>query len=225
MFNPNAHKFCVRGSRYLPVLIYPVSKIGEHGRAHNGVISRHTSLNLRVLTEGGSIRNAYTTCRKSRYPILMRTILTGKSPDKKPPIPRSWIGPRLGYAALLNVRVSIVLVLHDHQILSQLCSGQINRCASRDHVAKDGKHERDVCDWCIKNGHLSNACMRKFMGFPRPTQKVNANEASEASGSGQTQGVATVGSKDKDSSAEKMKELEAKIALLMKEQEAIKASF
>lgn len=104
-------------------------------------------------------------------------------------------------------------------------TNRCNRCASRDHVAKDGKHERDVCDWCIKDGHRSTACMRKFMGHPRTMQKVNANGASEASGSGQTQGVATVGSKDKDSSAEKMKELEAKIALLMAEQEAIKASF
>lgn len=98
-----------------------------------------------------------------------------------------------------------------------------SKCGSSDHIAKNGNHERDVCYHCKKVGHRSTACMRKFMGHP-VTQQVNADAGTSTapSGSGQTQGVATVGNAD---TTVKMKELEEKIAALMKEQEAIKAAF
>lgn len=101
-----------------------------------------------------------------------------------------------------------------------------NRCGSKEHVAKNGNHERDICNHCQKAGHRSTACMRKFMGYPA-TQKIRSADVGatppSGSGAGQAQGVAATTAGDKDKA--KMKELEDKIALLMKEQEAIKSAF
>lgn len=42
-------------------------------------------------------------------------------------------------------------------------AGKCNRCESKDHKAKDGNHDRNVCDWCLKAGHRSLACMGRFV--------------------------------------------------------------
>lgn len=98
-----------------------------------------------------------------------------------------------------------------------------SKCASADHIAKNGNHERDICYHCKKAGHRSTACMRKFMGFPA-TQQVNADAGTSTapSGSGQSQGVVTVGNTD---AAEKLKALEEKIAALQRDHDEIKKVF
>lgn len=100
-----------------------------------------------------------------------------------------------------------------------------NKCGSSDHIAKNGNHERDVCNHCQKAGHRSTVCIRRFMGYP-PTQKVNADVGTSpappvASGSGQTQGVATID----PVKVKRLEDLEARLEMLQKEHEALKASF
>lgn len=100
-----------------------------------------------------------------------------------------------------------------------------NRCGSTDHIAKNGNHDRDICSWCKKVGHKSTACMSKFMGYPQ-VKEIKADGGAAPVGAGQ--GIAAtipVVDKDKDEQKKKMKELEEKIAELMKEQAAIKAVF
>lgn len=56
--------------------------------------------------------------------------------------------------------------------------GKCNRCGLKDHKAKDGNHNRDVCNWCLKAGHRSSACMGRFFGNARVTHPAQQATAS-----------------------------------------------
>ena len=109
-----------------------------------------------------------------------------------------------------------------------------NKCGSKDHMAAQGGHERVMCQWCKKVGHLSSACMRKFMGHPPTpaTQSVKATETGSSSGSAPASGSSQTVASGKTSSglvasdtAKAIAELQAQIEKLQKGQEALNAAF
>lgn len=57
---------------------FSFTTVRERECAHNHAVTRHASLVPKALAAGGLIRNAYKTCQKSGYPILVRTIRTKK---------------------------------------------------------------------------------------------------------------------------------------------------
>ena len=46
-------------------------------------------------------------------------------------------------------------------------AGRCYGCGSKDHQKKDGGHDRSLCDWCGRTGHLSGVCQDWFMGKPK----------------------------------------------------------
>lgn len=106
-----------------------------------------------------------------------------------------------------------------------------NRCGSTAHVAKDGNHEKDVCNWCGKGGHRSSVCQRKFMGHPAtPANKIAGTSSSSSltDQSSEALAAAALDKKEIDAKAEaakRRKEMEDQISALRKEMESIKAAF
>lgn len=106
-----------------------------------------------------------------------------------------------------------------------------NRCASTAHIAKDGHHEKDVCNWCGKVGHRSTACQRKFMGHPAtPANKIAGTSSSSSltDQSSEALAAAALDKKEIEAKAEaakRRKDMEDQIAALKKEMESIKAAF
>ena len=60
-------------------------------------------------------------------------------------------------------------------------AGRCYGCGSQNHCRADGHHERDICDYCGYTGHLANVCRRKFLGYPRPSQRTAATAGSSTS--------------------------------------------
>ncbi|TFY63253.1 hypothetical protein EVJ58_g3353 [Rhodofomes roseus] len=49
----------------------------------------------------------------------------------------------------------------------KVMGGRCFGCGSKDHVKRDGGHERDICDWCGGTGHKTPVCQRRFLGLPK----------------------------------------------------------
>lgn len=114
-------------------------------------------------------------------------------------------------------------------------AGKCSKCGSTDHKAKDGNHERDICNWCLKVGHRSTACMSKFFGNPRaprqPVQKIAANQSSSSSSSlALSSGSSSASTPSQTAAASMIKvwtkdEFEKELGEMRKEVEAMKAAF
>ncbi|EIN03296.1 hypothetical protein PUNSTDRAFT_78417, partial [Punctularia strigosozonata HHB-11173 SS5] len=65
--------------------------------------------------------------------------------------------------------------------------GKCYGCGSKDHIKRDGNHERDVCNHCHKTGHRSTVCRSKYFGRPStpaqfaPPARVRATDQPAAS--------------------------------------------
>lgn len=56
---------------------------------------------------------------------------------------------------------------------NRLMRGKCYGCGSTEHVKKDGKHDREICNYCRRAGHREVVCMDKFLK-KTPTRKVAA---------------------------------------------------
>jgi hypothetical protein len=52
--------------------------------------------------------------------------------------------------------------------------GKCLGCGSATHLKRDGSHDRDLCQYCKRVGHLQVVCMDKFLGRPK-SQKAAAS--------------------------------------------------
>ena len=57
-------------------------------------------------------------------------------------------------------------------------TGKCFGCGSRDHIKLNGHHQRDICAWCGRTGHLDKVCYDRYMGRPR-VQRVAAGNLME----------------------------------------------
>ena len=55
--------------------------------------------------------------------------------------------------------------------------GRCYGCGSKNHRKAEGRHERDICDYCGITGHLANVCRKKYFG--QNVQKVKIASTSE----------------------------------------------
>lgn len=60
--------------------------------------------------------------------------------------------------------------------------GRCFGCGSKDHVKRDGGHERDVCSHCGRTGHRVGVCQSRFMGQPGKSVAAATADASPNSG-------------------------------------------
>ncbi|KAK7019688.1 hypothetical protein VNI00_018011, partial [Paramarasmius palmivorus] len=60
----------------------------------------------------------------------------------------------------------------------RLMNGKCFSCGSTEHRQRDGGHEREICNWCRRNGHREAVCFNRWLGRPRGTsgQRVAATE-------------------------------------------------
>ncbi|KAK7016752.1 hypothetical protein VNI00_018829 [Paramarasmius palmivorus] len=60
----------------------------------------------------------------------------------------------------------------------RLMNGKCFGCGSTEHRQRDGGHEREICNWCRRNGHREAVCFNRWLGRPRGTsgQRVAATE-------------------------------------------------
>ena len=60
----------------------------------------------------------------------------------------------------------------------RMIRGRCYGCGSKNHRRSEGHHERDVCRYCGKVGHMEVVCRQKFFGVPRKQgQQISASNS------------------------------------------------